>query len=122
VLAFLAVLVLLAGACAEPPVPETKVIVGATLIDGVNPPLEYSVIVVREGKIAAVGPQQSTPIPPGSEKVNGLGKFVVASNRSSRLEPGSPADLLLLSGSPVGSSDDYHNIERRMVAGKWVDR
>ena len=111
-----AVLALFLAACAEPPLPETKVIVGATLIDGSNPPLAHSIIVVREGRISAVGPQQTTPIPAGSEKVEAYGKFVAPANRGSRLEPGAPADLVLL------SENNYEKIERRMVAGKWVDR
>jgi imidazolonepropionase-like amidohydrolase len=69
-----------------------------------------------------VGPQQSTPIPPGSEKVNGLGKFVVAASRATRVEAGAPADLLLLSANPIESPANYERIERRMVSGKWVNR
>ena len=107
-------LALVATACSEAPLAETKVIVGATLVDGVNAPLPYSLIVIRDGRIAAAGPQQSTPIPAGSEKVNGLGKFVAAANHGARIEPGAPADLVLKSARD--------RIERRMVAGKWVDK
>jgi hypothetical protein len=107
-------LALFLTACAEPPLADTKVIVGATLVDAANTPLAHSVIVIREGKISAVGPQQSTPIPAGSEKVNGTGKYIVAANRGARIEPGAPADLLLMSAND--------KIERRMVAGKWVDK
>lgn len=111
-----ALLALFAIACTEPALPETKVIVGATLIDGINPPLEHSVIVVREDKISAVGPQQTTPIPAGSEKVEAYGKYVAAATDGLRIVPGGRADLILL------SSNDRAKIERRMVAGKWVDR
>ena len=114
VLLFACALALLVAACSEPPLAETKVIVGATLVDGVNAPLEHSVIIIRDGRISAVGPQQSTPIPAGSEKVNGIGKYIVAANRGARIEPGAPADLLLMSSNDT--------IERRMVAGKWVDK
>jgi imidazolonepropionase-like amidohydrolase len=117
-----AALAFLACACAEPPRTATTAIVGATLVDSVNPPLEYSVIIIREDRISAVGPQQSTPIPPGSDKVNGSGKFVVAANRGSRIEPGAPADLLMLAANPLVDAANYSRIDRRMVAGKWVDK
>jgi imidazolonepropionase-like amidohydrolase len=117
-----ACMVLFACACSEPLGADVKVIVGATLIDGDNPPVPHSVIVVRGDRISAVGPQQSTPIPPGSEKVNGLGKFVVAADRGGSLQPGSSADLLLLSANPMESPANYEKIERRMAAGKWVDK
>jgi imidazolonepropionase-like amidohydrolase len=122
VLAALAVLAMFAGACADPHAYDVKAIVGATLIDGNNPPITHSVILVSDGRIVAAGPQQSTPIPPGSEKVNGLGKFVVAADRGSRLQPGAPADLLLLSANPMESLANYEKVERRMIAGKWVDK
>jgi len=121
-LRFAAALALLLAACVEPPVVETKVIVGGTLIDGVNAPLPHSVIVIREGRIAAAGPQQSTPIPAGSEKTDGSGKYVAAANRGMRIEPGAPADLLLLSANPLERPENYEKIERRMIAGKWLDK
>ena len=117
-----ALLALLAAACSDSPQPETKVIVGATLIDNANLRFEHSVVVVRDGRIAAIGPQQTTPIPAGSDKVNGLGKYIVTANRETRLEPGAAADLLLLSANPLESPENYNRIERRMVSGKWVDR
>ena len=120
--AAVAMLALLAAACTEPPQPETIAIVGATLVDPANPPVAHSVVVVRKGRISAIGPQQTIPIPPGSEKVNGLGKYVAAANRGARLEPGVSADLLLLSANPMESQDNYNRVERRMVAGKWVDK
>jgi imidazolonepropionase-like amidohydrolase len=122
VLALVAAFALLAGACAEPPLPETKVIIGATLLDGMNPPLEHSIVIVQEGRITAAGPQQSIPVPAGSEKVNGAGKFIVAANRASRIEPGATADLLLLAANPLHDPANYERIDRRMVSGKWVDK
>ena len=115
-------LALIALSCTEPPLPETKVIVGATLIDGINPPLSHSVVVVRDGKVSAVGPQQSVPIPAGSEKVEGYGKYITAANRGAKIEPGAPADLVLLAANPLENPGNYDRIERRMVSGKWVDK
>ena len=85
VLAACMVLGIFACACSEPLGADVKVIVGATLLDGDNPPVPHSVIVVRGDRISAVGPQQIDANSPGSEKVNGLGKFVIAANRGTRL-------------------------------------
>ena len=122
-IAALALLVMITSACADPHSgADVKAIVGATLIDGESTQITHSVILVSDGRITAVGPQQSTPIPAGSEKVNGLGKYVVSAKRGVRLERGTPADLLLLSANPLESPANYEKIERRMVAGKWVDK
>jgi imidazolonepropionase-like amidohydrolase len=117
-----AALALLLTSCSEPVRPQVRVIIGATLVDGVNPPLTHSVVVIREGMVVAAGPQQSTPIPPGSEKVNASGKYVTAANRGARIEAGAPADLLLLSANPLENPHNYEKIERRMVSGKWLDK
>lgn len=105
--------VLLCAGCAEPPLPHTTVIVGATLLDGSNPPLANAVVVVRDGRIAAFGPQQTTPIPAGSDKVDAAGKYVAAADRATALAAGSRADLLLLAA-------DSRTVERRMSGGKWI--
>jgi hypothetical protein len=109
----MAALALLTAACAEPPLRETKVIVGATLRD-TNPPLSHSVVVIRDGKVSAIGPQQTTPIPKASQIINATGKYLVSANRGTPLRVGDSADLLLLSANET--------IERRMVSGKWIDR
>ncbi|MEO8130293.1 MAG: hypothetical protein ABI822_24545, partial [Bryobacteraceae bacterium] len=51
-----------------------KAIVGAALVD---PPIPFSVIVIADGKIVAIGPQQTVPVPTASEKINGTGKYVI---------------------------------------------
>ena len=53
-------------------------IVGGRLIDGTGrPPVENSVVVLREGKIAAAGPANSTPVPEGAQVVDAHGKSVM---------------------------------------------
>jgi len=104
---------LLTTACAEPALRETKVIVGATLKD-MNPPLSHSVVVIRDGKVSAIGPQQTTPIPKASQIIDATGKYLVSANRGAPLRVGDSANLLLLSANET--------IERRMVSGKWIDR
>ncbi len=55
-----------------------RVIIGAVLIDGSGePPVSRSVVVVAGSRIRAVGAQANTPVPAGSEKYDGTGKFVV---------------------------------------------
>jgi imidazolonepropionase-like amidohydrolase len=53
-------------------------LVGATLVDGTSrAPIEDATIVIRDGKIAAVGPRESIHIPPGTRTINVRGKTIV---------------------------------------------
>jgi imidazolonepropionase-like amidohydrolase len=50
----------------------------ATLVDGTGAPaLRDATIVVREGRIAAVGPSRSVRVPAGAEVIDGTGKTVL---------------------------------------------
>ena len=89
-----------------------KVIVGATLID---PPIPFSVIVIKDGKITDIGPQQMVPVPTASEKTNGTGKYVIPIESGAKLQVGAAADLLLIT-DPKNSS----SAERIMRGGKWM--
>lgn len=63
---------------AQPPQPPTRVFVGATLIDGTGAPaMPNTVLVVRDGRIASVGPAAETAIPEGAERVDVSGRFLV---------------------------------------------
>jgi imidazolonepropionase-like amidohydrolase len=54
-------------------------IAGATLLDGVAAaPVSDSVVVVRDGRIAAAGPRAATPIPRGIPVVDGQGQTLLA--------------------------------------------
>jgi imidazolonepropionase-like amidohydrolase len=60
------------------PTPAVTAIVGGRLIDGTGkPPVENSVVVLREGKIVAAGPAASTPVPEGAQVVDAHGKSVL---------------------------------------------
>lgn len=52
---------------------------GATLIDPGSPaaPLADGVIIVRDGRIAEVGPAASTPVPAGARRVDVAGRFII---------------------------------------------
>jgi len=68
---------LILTACKPPEETRMKAIIGAVLIDPAAPPLSRSVLVVAGQRIRAIGDQSSTPVPAGSEKINGAGKFLI---------------------------------------------
>ena len=73
-----------------------KVIVGAKLDPGHDQPrLEHSIIVIRDGKFQAVGPQALIPVPKGAQITSGMGKLVTPPPSSSLIAAGEPADLVL---------------------------
>lgn len=68
-----------AAACgsSEPEmVPGLKAFVGAELFDGEGSPAGTSVIVVRDGRIEAVGPASQVQVPAGAETIDLTGKYV----------------------------------------------
>jgi imidazolonepropionase-like amidohydrolase len=72
---------LVACGCAPPPPPTpdgSKAFVGIRLHDGTGAaPIENAVIVVRDGRIEAVGPADSVSISEGAERIDLAGKTVV---------------------------------------------
>ena len=56
---------------------QTTALVGARLIDGRGGVIERGTIVVRDGKIAAVGPVASTPVPAGAERIDVSGATIM---------------------------------------------
>ncbi len=98
-------------ACTTKDLP-VKVIVGATLLD---PPTPFSVIVIKDGKIIDIGPQQTVPVPTSSEKTNGTGKYVIPLASGAKLQIGADADLLLVTDPKNPST-----AERTMRGGKWI--
>ena len=100
------------GGCTSPESSGVKVIVGARLIAAPGrTPLEYSVVVVENGKFRDVGPQASTPVPKGAEITRGMGLTIEPSPESGPIEPGRPADLVLKGAIP----------QRVMHNGEWVN-
>jgi len=67
--------------CAPPPPPEpdgSKAFVGVRLFDGTGAsPVDNAVIVVRDGRIEAVGPADAVAVSPGAERIDLAGKIVV---------------------------------------------
>ena len=63
------------AACAESPAPPSEpaslAIVGAQLIDGTGgDPVPDSVIVIRDGRVQAAGPRDTTAVPQGAEIID----------------------------------------------------
>ena len=55
----------------------TTVLTGARLIDGTGrPPIEQATIVIRDGRVQAVGPATTVPIPAGAVRVDVAGKTI----------------------------------------------
>ncbi len=95
-------------ACSAPPSTQIS-IVGAKLNDGTGKPvIEYSVVVVAEGKVKAAGRQQDVPVPKEGEIVGGMNSTIEALDGGT-VEPGKPANLRI-----VGA------LNRTMRNGEWV--
>lgn len=88
-----------------------QVIVGAKLEPGGGgAPLDYSVVVVADGKFRAVGPQSSTPVPIGAKITSGRGMTIEPIPGGKPIAVGQPANLILKG-----------NRERMMRGGVWID-
>jgi imidazolonepropionase-like amidohydrolase len=58
--------------------PPVQAFVGARVIDGTGrPPIENAVLIVRDGRIDAVGPPAAVRPPTGARTINLAGKFVI---------------------------------------------
>jgi hypothetical protein len=97
----IAAVLVLAG-CTSPDRSGVKVIVGAKLGS-----IDYSVVVIENGKIAAAGPQSQIPVPKGSEITRGIGMTIEPDGEP--VEPGHPANFILKGAT-----------ERKMHNGEWV--
>ena len=98
----------LAG-CAHPSAEAVRpiAIAGARLEPGAGKPaIEYSIVIVENGKFRAVGEQANVPMPKEAVIVDGLRHTIVADVNP--IEPGQPANLTLK--GPQG---------RVMRDGKW---
>ena len=102
---------LLACAPAETPVePDgSRAYVGASIFDGTGDPLiSDGVVVVRDGRIEAVGPAAEVEIPAGAETIDVSGKFIVPGLINTH---GHVSDVLGLEGGHY----DRANLERQLA-------
>ncbi len=57
---------------------QTTALRGARLVDGSGgAPLDNATIVIRDGRIVAIGPSAGTPVPTGAEVVEYAGKTII---------------------------------------------
>lgn len=105
----------LLSSCGSPSAPsDVKVIVGAQLDPGHDrPSLEHSVIVIRDGKFEAVGPQASTPVPKGAQITSGMGKLITPAPSTAVIAAGEPADLVLRNAATKSAEKIMHD-------GEWL--
>jgi imidazolonepropionase-like amidohydrolase len=109
------------AACNKPaPLTGVKVIVGAKLLSAADrPPIEYSVVVIENGKFREVGPQALIPVPKGAEIIAGLGMTIEPPPNGNPIEPGRPADLILRASEPVYAPGKETAL-RIMHNGEWI--
>ena len=87
-------LLLLAPAASNAQTGTTRAFTGLTLIDGTDrPPVSNASIVVRDGRVVAVGPASSVSIPPGSEVVALQGTIVMPGLINAHGHVNEPDDL-----------------------------
>jgi cytosine/adenosine deaminase-related metal-dependent hydrolase len=106
---------LVLAACREPQTePGLQALIGGRLEAALDAePVPYSVVVIAAGKIRAMGPQATVPVPKGAEAINAKGKVIRPMPYDARIEPGAPANLMLFdaeTGAPAGVMRD----------GQWV--
>jgi imidazolonepropionase-like amidohydrolase len=67
------------AACLSAPAADVRLaITGATLIDGTgSAPVKDAIVLIEDGRIAAVGPRGSVTIPAGTREVDAAGKYVI---------------------------------------------
>jgi hypothetical protein len=114
-------ILLVASACRKPqPDFTVKVLVGATTIPASDAAaIEDSIIVVAKGKIRSVGPRKDIPVPQASDRTDLAGEWVVPAE-GARLEPGEPANLMVLKHAPNGvRPTDPGDVGARLEAGEW---
>ncbi len=106
----------------------TRFIRCATLFDGTGAsPLRDAAIVVRDGRIEAVGPAASTPVPPGADAVDLGDRFVmpglVDCHSHATIIPGRGDQLGQLCRPPVPQAlAAVGNLERDLAAGTTTMR
>jgi hypothetical protein len=113
--------ILMASACGKPkPDFTVKVLVGGTTIPaGDAAPIEDSIVVVAKGKIRSVGPRKDIPVPQASDRTDLAGEWIVPA-AGARIEPGEPANLMVLKHAPNGIRPaDPADVGARLEAGEW---
>lgn len=73
---------------------QTLAVTGATVIDGTgNAPIADAVVLIADGRIAAVGPAREVAVPAGARRIDARGKFVIPGLMDANLHLFLNADL-----------------------------
>lgn len=93
----LALALLLAGC--HPSSARTYAVVGATVL-AATAPIPDGVVIVDQGRVAAVGTRAHTSIPKGASMVDGTGRWVASHPGGGPVGIGMPGDVALYRGDP----------------------
>ncbi|MBM4186348.1 MAG: amidohydrolase family protein [Gemmatimonadetes bacterium] len=86
---------------------QTVAVTGGTVIDATGrPPIADGVVVLKDGRITAVGPAASTTVPQGATRIDARGKYVIPGLMDSNLH----LFLNLDTETLVKYEDRYHEI------------
>ena len=99
-------LVTILAGCKPAEESQLKAIIGAVLIDGTGgAPLSDSVLITAGSRIRLVGPRSNTPVPAGSEKVDGRGRFLVP-------------ELIDLASTPLPKATTLADVQQAVASGE----
>lgn len=91
-------------------------------MDGTGrPPIPDALVIVELGKIVIASSSTGHKIPSNAVRTNATGLFITPSQAGARLEYGAPADLFLLSSSPLENPLVLASPMRVMRTGEWLD-
>jgi imidazolonepropionase-like amidohydrolase len=96
--------------------------------------IENQTVLVRDGRIAEIGPSSKVKVPAGPETIDGKGKYLMPGlaemhghlpgpnqgDQFGTIEVGKRADMILLNENPL---KDVGNVWKRagvMVRGRWL--
>jgi imidazolonepropionase-like amidohydrolase len=124
------------------PATETIALTGARLIDGTGRvPVEQATLIIRNGRIEAVGTAAAVAVPAGyfehvelelKAGLTPMQALVAATGGAARvmkldeqlgtLEPGKRADLVVLRGNPLSDIRNTRQLDAVWIAGREVVR
>lgn len=115
-------IVVMSGTQAIPAIAQTTIaITGATVIDGTGrAPVARSTILIRDGRISAVGPDGTLTIPADATRMNAAGKYVIPGlwDMHVHLSATGPGALPMLIAYGVTSVRDLSGVEE---VRRWRD-
>lgn len=103
------VALVLAGllATVPPAAAQVTAVTGATIIDATGrAPIADGVVLIRDGRIAAVGPAREVAVPAGARRIDATGKFVIPGLMDGNLHLYLNGDLESL----ITFEDRYHEV------------